>query len=140
MSTDIRNLLLLAIVLVAALIGVPFLSALWFDAVIEGRTFTTSVMWFRPNYALQWLFHFLVFLGFGYVIGRYLPARNWWLSAALFGSLYGICDFALTSNHFVVDLTWSHCVWVYGTHVMPLVGAVSGAVLHWVLVRRKKHA
>jgi glycopeptide antibiotics resistance protein len=125
-----RSLLVYLVAMLGVWLVVPILHSLWFVVMIDGRIFTSSFGWFSGPAMLQWLFYVLVFCPFGYLVARFAPVRTWWLSSAMFGVLYGISLLVMSQDYFVSESAWSNYVWVYGAYVMPVAGALIGAVVY----------
>jgi hypothetical protein len=129
MSRNLRNLALFVAFAVAAIFLIGPLRSWWWATAIANRSFSSPFAWLDYSYCLIWLFEVAWSLVAGTLLALALrPSPPVWWAFAL-GAVGGAFNFVFTSNHIGADAPWSYRIWVYGEYLVPLLGAVAGAVL-----------
>jgi hypothetical protein len=114
----------------AACFFVPHLHLLVLGKVLEGRTFTSDVVWYDPIMARYWLFDALVFTMVGFAIALLWRSRWAVLVAFLFGATYAGWWYGRQTIMFVLPPLWYTYVWTYGAYLVPAVTCAFGAWLY----------
>jgi hypothetical protein len=108
----------------------PYLHLLALGAVLEGRTFTTSVPWYDPIMARYWFFDAFVFTIAGLAIALLWRSRWAILVAFLFGATYAGWWYSRQTIVFVLPAQWHTYVWNYGAYLVPAITCAFGAGLY----------
>jgi hypothetical protein len=123
-----RMVLFLAI-FASVIIFVDPLRQWWWMTVIANRSFVSPFQWLDYAYCLIWLFEFMWSMVAGFLVAlvmRSYASVSWALALA---AVCGVMNFLLTHDHIGAEAPWIYPVWVYGTYLVPLLGAFIGAVL-----------
>ena len=116
-------------IFVGVVIFVDPLRHWWWMTAIANRSFVSPSQWLDYSYCLIWLFEFMWSLVAGFLVAlvmrSYAPV-SWALALAGVG---GAMNFLLTRDNVGPQAPWIYPLWVYGTYLVPLLGAFVGAAL-----------
>jgi len=123
-----RRALLLAI-FAGSVVLVHYLRHWWWMTAIANRSFVSSFLWLDYSYCLIWLFEFVWSLVAGFLVAVVMRSNSPVRWAIAIGAVGGAMNFLLTSDHVSANAPWIYPIWVYGTYLVPLLGAFVGAIL-----------
>ena len=127
------------LVLLAVLALGGALHLYWVRAFVDGYSYTSALGWLAPRWlALTWGFDFLLGFTASMVLALTLPREH--RSAWIIGMGVAITALhLLTAHNFTSpDADFTMYGWIYGGYLMPILGAVLGAVVIYQFKRVSK--
>ena len=134
MST--RTLLAFVVILAVAVLASVYLSSLWSNAVLVGRTFSSTSEWWSPLHLLDLLDECVVLFIAGSVLALVTALSRPMLWGLALGAAFCALRFALGSNWFSAEATASTYFWAYSSYVIPVIFGSLGALAGTAFMRR----
>jgi hypothetical protein len=111
------------------ILGLDNLRHGWWMSVIANRSFVSAFLWLDYAYLLIWLFEFMWSLAAGFLAALVMRSDAPIAWAIALGAVGSAINFLSTSDHIGQEAPWIYPMWVYGTYLVPLLGAFVGAVI-----------
>ena len=102
--------------------------AWWSEIFVADRVFSSGVDWWDTGRFLWWVFALLWGAMIGISVALIAGATSALKWSATCGLIVSLSDALLTRNYFYTDQVSSR-IWAYGTHVMPFLGSMLGALV-----------
>ena len=133
----LRTPIAFLVVLAAAVVASLYLSPLWSNAVLTGRTFVSTTQWWSSAHVLDLLDECMLLLAAGallVILARL--ARPFWWGVGL-GAAFCAIRLSLGSNWFGDEANAFTYAWAYSSSIVPVVFGGLGAVAASRLLRRR---
>jgi hypothetical protein len=128
----IRTVIAFSVTVAAAIVSSLYVSALWSDAVLIGRTFGSTSAWWSPLHLLDLLDDCALLLIAGGIFAVVAtPHRPFWWGIGLGIAFCGI-RLALSANWFSPEAPASTYLWAYSPYYVPVAfGGIGASAAAW---------